>query len=151
MFDWVFDLRQVDAEPRALTEFAACEDVASALLHNSVHRRQSEAGTFALFLGGEKRLEDSRLSFPIHSNAGIRYREHHIRSRLDQRMLAAAGIKILRTCLDKNLSTLGHRIFCIDHQVHDDLLELAGIGTSMAEVGRQPCSEFDGFANQGTQ
>ena len=54
------DLRQTDAERRATARLAVDLDRAAALLHDAVHRCQSETGPVPCALGREERLEDVR-------------------------------------------------------------------------------------------
>src|SRR5207244_8528174 len=49
--------RQIDDELRSATYFALDDDVAAALLHDAVHRRQAKAGAAMTILCREERLE----------------------------------------------------------------------------------------------
>ena len=51
---------QVDADVRAAARCAREPNVAAALLHDAVHRGETQAGALALWLGREERLEDVR-------------------------------------------------------------------------------------------
>src|ERR1017187_6914516 len=53
-----FRRRQIDAERAAASRFTRYLNASTALLHNPVHRRQSEPRAYAHRLGGEKWLED---------------------------------------------------------------------------------------------
>ena len=63
--------RQENAERRALAEFAFDFDPAFVLLDDAVNRGEAEAGAFAEFLGGEKRLENARDIFRRNAHAGV--------------------------------------------------------------------------------
>ena len=49
------------------------------------------------------------------------------------------------------LPPLRHGVFGVDDEIHDDLLELAGIGASAADGGSEAGGEFDIFADEGAQ
>src|SRR5437899_4761180 len=67
-------------------------------------------------------------------------------------MLPPIGvIQVNVGCLNDDLAPIGHSIFGVDHQVHDDLFDLSSIGASVAHPGSQSCREFDVLANQRAQ
>ena len=76
VFRRLFDPRQINPEGGAASRFALHHHVSATLLDDAVDRRESQAGAFAFFLGGEKRLEDSRLRFFVHAHAGVADRKH---------------------------------------------------------------------------
>ena len=53
--------------------------------------------------------------------------------------------------LDGELAAAGHGVAGIDDEVHDDLLDLAGIGVDIAERGIVGGGEFDVLADEAAQ
>jgi len=51
----------------------------------------------------------------------------------------------------QSFAAVGHCVFRVDDQIHDDLLELTGVGASAADVGSKLSGEFDIFADEGAQ
>ena len=142
---------EVNAKGCAASRFALREDVASALLDDSVDRRKPQAGAFAFFLGGEEWFENARLGFSVHACAGIGNRKQDVGAGLNQRMFAARGIRVCFAGLNQNSAAIGHRVFGIDDQVHDHLFQLAGIRARMSHVRSQLGGEVNVFADQRTQ
>ena len=124
------------------------EDVSIALLHDAVHGRQAKPGAFAFFFGGEEGLEDAGLRFLVHAMPGIGNRDHGIAPGLDETVLAEIFADGDISALQRKLAALGHGIFGIDDQVHDDLLELAGVGAGVTGLGGEPGHQLDVFADQ---
>src|SRR5262249_56789560 len=63
--------RQVDRELAALTRLAMNPDFSVVLLHDSVDRRETEAGSLALTLGGEEWLKDVSLGLFCHPMTSV--------------------------------------------------------------------------------
>ena len=130
--------RQVDLERRALAELAVDPDVAAALLDDAVDGREPEPGALAAVLRREERLEEpAAASLRVMPIAGVADREHHVRARgasctsLHERLVE---LDVRR--LDRQACRRRHRVPGVDDEVHEDLLELPGIGVDAAEVGR---------------
>src|SRR5207253_3118340 len=84
----------------------------------------------AEFLGGEERLEQPRPCRAIDTDTGVGHREHHIATGLDRPVLPRVrGVEIHGGGLDRELAAARHGVARVDDQVHDDLLELPGIGS----------------------
>ncbi len=64
-------VRQVDVEGRAAPGARLHRDETAELLHEAVHRRQSEAGTLTRILGREERLEDVRQHIGWNATPGV--------------------------------------------------------------------------------
>ena len=66
----------------------------------------------------------------VHADAGVGHREHDVRARARRpRWLAAYVVVELDVArLDGELAAARHRVARVDDEVHDHLLELAGIG-----------------------
>lgn len=65
------NLWEINGEGSSLPGFTANLDVAAALLDDAVDGGETEAGTVAAFLGGEKRLENTGESGIVHAAAGV--------------------------------------------------------------------------------
>ena len=124
------------------------EDVSIALFDDAIDGGEAEAGAFAFFLGGEEGFEDAGLSFLVHAVAGIGHGDDGVASGLDEATFAEALARRNVGGLDGQLAAFGHGVFGVDDQVHDDLLELTGIGTGVAGVGSKLGNEFDVLADQ---
>jgi len=61
------DAREVELEGSAWPGFAVNPDIAAELLNHAIHGGQPQARAFALFLGGEKRLEEAPARLGIHA------------------------------------------------------------------------------------
>ena len=138
---------QVDLEIGAIAGFTLRENVTATLLHDSVDRRKSQAGAFPLFLGGKEWFENSRLGFLVHASAGIQNRKQDVRPRLNQGVFSLGGILIGLAGLNDNFPAIGHGVLGIYHQVHDDLFQLAGIGTGVAYTRGQPRRQLNVLAD----
>src|SRR5262249_15153963 len=80
--DSVVDPRQVDLEHGSEPRLTVNPNVAAALFHNTVDRRQSQAGSFTYFFRRKEGLEDSRLRLLVHAASGIADRQHDVFSRV---------------------------------------------------------------------
>ena len=50
-----------------------------------------------------------------------------------------------------DFAAVGHGVFGVDDEIHDDLFELAGIGAGAADGGGEAGGEFDIFADEGAE
>src|ERR1700681_198837 len=69
--DRFVDTRQIDFEGCAQSWFAVNPDMAAALANHTIDGREPQPGALALFFGGEKRLENVRLSRRVHSDSCV--------------------------------------------------------------------------------
>ena len=82
----------------------------------------------------------------IHPDAGVAHREQDVRPGRDLEMLhRVALVEGDVPGLDRDRPAVGHRVAGVDHEVDDDLVDLAGIGADVAGGGIQledqtPCS-----------
>src|SRR5258708_20097733 len=125
------------------------EHVSIALLDDAVNGREAEAGAFSLFLGGKERHKDEGMSFLVHDVGGIGHRNYGIASGLDETVLAKVLAHGNVGTFHGELATFGHGVFGVDDQVHDDLLELAGVGAGVSGLSGEAGYPFPGFAAQG--
>src|SRR5260221_10048254 len=149
LFGGFFHARQINMESRARSGLAFGENVSIALLDDAVNGREAEAGAFSLFLGGKERFKDAGLSFLVHAVAGIGNRNYGIASGLDETVLAKVLAHGNVRTFHGELATFGHGVFGVDDQVHDDLLELAGVGAGVSGLSGEAGNQFDVFSDQG--
>src|SRR5579864_8274570 len=143
---------EVDLEGGATSQFALHHDISAALLHDSIYGGKAQSGSLALFLGGEERLEDPRLRLAIHAHAGVADHERHIAAGAYE-LLTAAMVLVEGHVLGpkRESAPRGHSILGIDHEIHDHLLELAGVGTGMSSLRSEDGHQVDVLADQRTQ
>src|SRR5580704_1736581 len=142
---------QVDFESGSAAQLAEDPDVAATLLDDSVDPGKPEPGAFCAF-GGEEGFEDVGLSFYVHAHAGVADSQHHVFARLKGRV--NAGVFVVEGDvggLDCEFSAGGHGVAGIDGEVHDDLLDLAGIGAHRAETRARHHDQVDVFANHAVE
>ncbi len=90
---------------------------------------EAEARCRARRLGREERLEDVLERLGIDAFAGVRHRQHDVlRLAPTSSSAACADIEPSRLIEEQRQPAAGrHRVARVDHQVHDDLLELSRI------------------------
>src|SRR5258707_11526064 len=118
--------REVGTEGGAALRLAVDKDKSAALFHDAVHHREAEASALGAF-GGEERLEDPRLGFIVHPDAGVADGEHDVvacgeRGVSTREMFVEGDVR----GLNGQLAALRHGIARVDGKVHDDLVDLAG-------------------------
>src|SRR5580658_5413126 len=103
--------RQINMESGAASYFALHHDVSAALLHDAVHGGEAEAGALTFLLGGEERLENSRLGLLVHAAAGVADGKQNVVAGTDE-SLAAAMILVDENVFrfDRELSAVGHGV-----------------------------------------
>src|SRR5208282_535310 len=118
----------------AAAEFALHENVSAALLDDAVDRREAETCAFAFFFRGEERFEDAGLGVAVHALAVVADGDHHIGPVLDVGMFGTVGLVVHDSGgAYGDFAAFGERVFGVDDEVHDDLLELSGIGAGAAD------------------
>src|SRR5271157_5966762 len=132
-------------------DLAFGEYVSVALLDDAVDGGEAEAGAFSLFLGGKEGLKDAGFGFLVHAVAGIGNRDHGVASRLDKTVLAEALVHGDVGALQSEPAAFGHGILGVDHQVHDDLFELASVGAGVSGIGGKARDQLDVFADERPQ
>jgi len=76
------NLREVEQERRALARCTTHLDLAPVLVHDAIHRRQTEARALVAVLGGVERLEDMAQQLLRHATPCVLYREANVRTGL---------------------------------------------------------------------
>src|SRR5205814_553619 len=105
-----------------------------------VNGGETQAGAFPGLLGGEKWIERVLPGVTTHSDAVVADGKHHIATRNHGRVLAGVGlIQLDVPCLDADRSTAWHSVARVDHEVHQDLLDLPGVGDDIAARQSADC------------
>src|SRR5271170_290735 len=146
------DAGEINGEDGAAAGLALDEDVTAALLDDAVDSGESEAGAFAILLGGEERLEDAGLSFAVHALAGVANGNHDVRAVFDESIFGVVGIvESDAGGANADFAAVRHGVLGIDHEIHDDLLELSGIGAGAANGRGEAGGEFHVFPDERAQ
>jgi hypothetical protein len=107
-----------------LSERAFGADEAIQLLDDAVHRRKTEAGAFAEIFGGEEGLEHASHGLVIHAETGVADGQQHVR-RASTRRRPEVDLHAGRR--DRQRPAVRHRVARVDHEIHDDLFDLARV------------------------
>src|SRR5882757_200751 len=118
---------ELQLEGSANAELALDVDLAGMLLHNSVADGKSEAcalvsAVLRLGLGGKERIVDAVEMFSLDAASGVLDAYQHTSSTVEGRNLK------------RGVRSSEHRILRVQHQVEDDLLQLALIPVNACEV-----------------
>src|SRR3954447_23462093 len=101
-----------------MAKFAIDPDVPTGLLHDAVHRGQSEAGPFPDFFRGKEGLENTRLGGVIHAEAVVADGKHDVAPSSHRRMLTRKRfIKVENASLNGEFAALRHGVARVDRQV----------------------------------
>ena len=131
----VHGARQIHVERRAVPDAALYFDGAVVLLDDAVHGCESEAGALPAFFRREERFEDSRLRFRVHAAAGVGHRHLDVVARPQPGVRGDTDLVELDIAqLDRDLAAVGHGVARVDHQVHENLLDLRAIGEDRRRV-----------------
>src|SRR5258708_1003178 len=129
--------------------FAIDPDISAALFDDPVDGGEAQAGTASAFLSGEERLEDLRFSLRVHAGTGVTDSEHHVTSGCHAFMIAAvASVQIDVGGFEDQFAAVRHGVAGVDHQVHNDLFDLARIGFDRAQATWSHDFDLNIFANQ---
>src|SRR6185295_4513436 len=116
-------------------EFAGHLDPALVLFHDAVNRSQSESRALADFLGGEEGFEDTTKRLPAHPTARIAYVQANILAGPRVRtVLRVRFIHVHESCRDRKSASAWHGVAGIDGEVHDHLLDHAGVAFDWRKV-----------------
>src|SRR5206468_9913314 len=133
--DGVGDAWQINLEGGALSKFAVYPDVAAALFHNAIDRRETEASATSAFLGGVKRLEDMGDRLGLHAGAGVRDGEQHVRSGNDNSVIARVRrVENNVAGFDEDAAAVEEGVARVHDQIHNDLFDLARVGLDGSEI-----------------
>src|SRR5690606_1938496 len=100
---------------------------------DAIHGRQPQTGAFRL--RGEEGLEDLELCFRAHAGAGVTDGDLHVLTWCE--IEAACGVDLVQVHGgggDRDAARAAYRVTRIDDEVHDDLLELAGIDEHVRHI-----------------
>ena len=132
-----------------MVRFAVRPDVATTLFDDPVDRGEAKAGALARRFGREERLEQTRLSRRVHSNAGVAHRQQDVWPRPRRNVaVGVASVQFDVGGFDGDHAAPRHRVACVHHQVQDNLFQLAGVGAHCPQGGRQRGAELDVFPDE---
>jgi hypothetical protein len=143
--------REVHAERRAAAGRAVDLDAAAALRDDAVHRREPEPRALAEALRGEERLEDTGARRGVHARSRVGDRELDVAARRDARGGGPARRELDLPRRDHEAPAVGHRVARVHREVHEHLLELAGIRERLREAGREVELERDVLADEAAE
>ena len=126
--------RQEHAERRAFPDLRLELDAAVVLLDDAEHRREAEAGALADVLGREERLEDVLARDVVDAGAVVDDREADVVTGRDIELARELRVDVRVRGLDDQLAAFGHRVARVDHEVREDLLDLARVRVDAIQV-----------------
>ena len=136
--------REQDSERGSMPRSALHGDMTAALLDDPVDGRESESRSLAFLFCGEEGLEQMRLRLLIHAATGVLDRQHHVRTGIDRLEIPSGLVNDLDAAGFNGQGSAGrHGVVRVDRQVHDDLLDLSGIGLDHADVRIEHRAELD--------
>ena len=115
--------RQLDRERGALAELGLDLDRAAVALDELVHDRQAEAGALADVLGGEERIPDPRQDLGRDARAVV----------ADLDLDAVRRRRVVSIVIVASLAP-GERLRGVGQEVHEHLVDLAGVAAHAADV-----------------
>ncbi|EKD40164.1 MAG: hypothetical protein ACD_75C00155G0001 [uncultured bacterium] len=139
------DGRQEHLEDRAAARLAAHFDDACVTLDNTVDHRQPETGPLAFGLSGKIGIVNFIQQFGGNTPAGILHPQFQIGSRLAARMMPDIFLRQfdLGKADRQHPAVLLHGLGCIGAEVHNDLVDLSGIGQDVLEIALQLRPDLD--------
>ncbi len=136
--------KNIDLGPFARLGFN--RDLSQILLHNSIHRGQTQAGAPSQALGGVEGFKRMETRLFVHAHACVADMDGEILADAD----AARGQEHRTKDIlgfDEQLATVGHGITRVDHDVEDNLLEV-GLVHHHRTAGAQVHHQLHVFSNQ---
>ena len=128
--------REIDAEEAALLRFTVDMNESAMLLDNAINGGKAHAAGLALLFGGEERLEDAIAGFRVHADAGIGDGKDGIGTGDDVGIEAAVGIvEDGHFGFNGEATAVGHGVACVEAEVHENLLDLGGVGLDRLKMG----------------
>src|SRR3954454_18794292 len=150
--DW-----QQNGKGGSLPRLAENTDGAAVAPHNAKRRR--EAKSSAQKLGGEEGLEDATTGLSVHAGAGIGHVDAHVVAGGDGKSFSPGPLPPLAEMLGphphrQGAGLVSDRLAAVDHQVHEQLLNLRPVrldnGAVIGNVEDQSDLLGDRGANEGT-
>src|ERR1017187_3425069 len=119
----------------------------TALLHDSINCRQTQARTFSDVFRREKRIESTALDLWRHPRPRVTHSQRNVVTRSNVSRFAATLFHFPISDLDGQLASFRHGVTSVCRQVHQDLLDLGRIGPHRGQLPRQNNANLDVFAN----
>ena len=134
----------------ALSGLALDDDLPAALLHDAVDRRQAEARSLPELLRREEGLEEAALQLRGNAAPGIRDRDRDLRPQfLPGGLVEVHGFRGVEVPgADRDPTAVRHGVARIQREVHDDVLELAGVHLHPARARGIVRRELDVLAGE---
>ncbi len=118
---------QVDPERRSLAGLRLDGDVAARLADDAVAGREPEPCPLADLLGRVEGVEGVAPDLVAHPEPRVRHREHGDPARVGDVQPGGQVRPIEPRRAEQQRAAIGHRIACVDRQVHEDLLDLGAV------------------------
>ena len=114
------------------------------MFHDAVYGGQSEARTFPLLLSREKRFEDARSGYLIHTDTGVVDGQSDVATRRNRVAVGSqAPLHLGGLRPNRELPALRHGIARVHGQVHHDLAHFHGVGPGIGQLGIQLGQQLD--------
>src|SRR6266436_3601378 len=124
-------------------------DMAVALLHDSVDRRQTQSGALARCFCSKERLENVCLGPLVHAYSCVgHFQQHEAAGWYTCSSRSGVLIHSHIACLDAQLSPVRQSIARIDYQIQNYLFDLPGVCVYAVERGIQHHCELDVLLDQ---
>src|SRR5262249_13715323 len=146
--DHSLDVRQIDLETGPGAWVATHANVAVALGHDAVYRRQSQPSAMPLGLRSKEWLEDMALGFGIHAAAGVTDDHQGVLSRRGSQVAGEVFIYLNVAGFDDQVPTPGHGVARVHREVHKHLFNLTWISSHKAQRGTGYAHHLDVFTDQ---
>ena len=139
--------RQRDGEGRAVAGFGVDPDVPAGLGDDPVDDGQAEPGS-AVLLSGEERLEYVLGNLGGHSGAGVADPQPHVAA-LSRPGAPGDGVGVhgYVAGVDGQRAASGHGVAGVDREVHQHLVQLAGVGQDRPQVTGERGDQLDVLAD----
>src|SRR5262249_961645 len=122
---------QIGAKRGPDSQLAINMSEASVLANDAVDGGEAEPSAFAQFFGGKERLEDTVEGSGGHAEACIGDGNDHVCAGARERLVGAVlGVEGRVAGFYEQRAAVGHGVAGIDAKIHEDLLDLGGVGAN---------------------
>ncbi len=146
------DGRKVKMKYGPFARFAVNRDGTIVVFHDSMHHRKTQASAFSWGVGGEEWLKDALQGERIHAASAITDGEAQIIALFHFGLRGQIGVDCNRLCRYVQESSLfSHGAGRIGAQIHNDLVQLRGIGGNGGQVRAEVRADCDARRQSGAQ
>lgn len=143
---------EIDAEDGPVARAAGNVDETAMLIHDAQRGGEAEARAFAFRLGGEKRLEQMFHCGVVDPGAGVGNRDENVVAGASESAAEASFlIQLLVGCGKAENAAVRHGVARVDAEIHEDAIDLRGVGASGLEIGSEIKLEVDAGADHRLQ